>query len=187
MCKKKKKKADASLPMDVCATAAALLMKTWLVFSFSYLKWDEKMTVWLILCAKDRLIGASCSMAYFVYSVHSIVWFKNDLISFSPLDYNFHLHWEKMVAYACMWSCFCVCVCAWRVCSYSFRPLISIIYLLAKSLLAQWHCLVFPMSQTRFNFPSLPLVSCKIEILPTKRIPFCLSLHVVCMCIRITR
>ena len=38
MCKKKKKKADASLPMDVCATAAALLMKTWLVFSFSYLK-----------------------------------------------------------------------------------------------------------------------------------------------------
>ena len=70
--------------MDVCATAAALLMKTWLVFSFSYLKWDEKMTVWLILCAKDRLIGASCSMAYFVYCVHSIVWFKNDLISFPP-------------------------------------------------------------------------------------------------------
>lgn len=33
-----KKIADASFPMDVCATAAALLMKTWLVFSFSYLK-----------------------------------------------------------------------------------------------------------------------------------------------------
>ena len=142
-----------SLPMDVCATAAALLMKTWLVFSFSYLKWDEKMTVWLILCAKDRLIGASCGMAYFVYCVHSIVWFKNDLINFSPLDYNFHLHWEKMVAYACMWSCFCVCVCAWRVCSYSFWPLISIIYLLAKSLLAQWHCLVFPMSQPGSTSP----------------------------------